>query len=103
MALALRRLDSTLTAASTLRTHVWFIVVCLCTCLCTTAVVTTRAADQPTAAAGFALVAWPTERSLPGDVLAIAQDLEGYLWLGTPDGVVRFDGSRFEPWTEQSG
>ncbi|MEP7304629.1 MAG: ATP-binding protein [Acidobacteriota bacterium] len=81
----------------------WSVVVCLCTGLFTTAVVTTQGAEQPSAAAGFALVAWPTERSLPGDVLAIAQDLEGYLWLGTPDGVVRFDGSRFEPWTEQSG
>jgi signal transduction histidine kinase/ligand-binding sensor domain-containing protein len=49
--------------------------------------------------AQYALAAWATEKMLPGDVLAIAQDLEGYLWLGTPNGLVRFDGFRFQPWT----
>jgi signal transduction histidine kinase/ligand-binding sensor domain-containing protein len=49
--------------------------------------------------AQYALAAWPTEKLLPGDVLTIAQDLEGYLWLGTPNGLVRFDGFRFQPWT----
>src|SRR4051812_6860333 len=102
MALSARRLDSTSIKASTRHVRVWSMVVCLCACFCMTAVVTTRGAEPSSAAGGFALVAWPTEKSLPGDVLAIAQDLEGYLWLGTPDGVVHFDGSRFEPWTEQS-
>jgi signal transduction histidine kinase/ligand-binding sensor domain-containing protein len=53
--------------------------------------------------ANYALAAWPTETSVPGDVFAIAQDREGYLWLGTPAGLVRFDGSRFQPWTEPNG
>ena len=52
--------------------------------------------------AQYALAAWPTEKMLPGDVLTIAQDLEGYLWLGTPNGLVRFDGFRFQPWTQAS-
>ena len=34
----------------------------------------------------------------PGDVLEMTQDLEGYLWLGTTGGLVRFDGSQFEIW-----
>ena len=52
-------------------------------------------ADAP-AEVRYALAAWSTEQS--GDVFAIAQDREGYLWLGTPDGPVRFDGTRFLPW-----
>src|SRR5262245_38517700 len=48
----------------------------------------------------YALAAWSTEQS--GDVLSIAQDLDGYLWLGTPEGPVRFDGTRFERWAEGS-
>jgi signal transduction histidine kinase/ligand-binding sensor domain-containing protein len=49
----------------------------------------------------YALAAWSNEQS--GDVLAIAQDLDGYLWLGTQDGLVRFDGTRFQPWAQSSG
>ena len=62
--------------------------------------------QAPADAAGaprFALAAWPTDRSLPGDVLAIGQDAEGYLWLGTPSGLVRFDGTRFQAWSQPSG
>jgi signal transduction histidine kinase/ligand-binding sensor domain-containing protein len=56
---------------------------------------TPSAARKPV---NYALSAWPTEKSLPGDVFSIAQDEDGYLWLGTPTGIVRFDGTRFEPW-----
>jgi ligand-binding sensor domain-containing protein/signal transduction histidine kinase len=36
-------------------------------------------------------------------VFVITQDADGYLWLGGPNGLVRFDGSRFQPWTQQAG
>jgi Two component regulator propeller len=51
---------------------------------------------NPAPAPTYALTAWAAEKGLPpGDVFAIAQDLEGYLWVGTPAGLLRFDGSRF--------
>jgi signal transduction histidine kinase/ligand-binding sensor domain-containing protein len=51
----------------------------------------------------YVLSAWATEKGLPpGDVFAVAQDVDGYLWLGTPNGLIRFDGSRFTPWTTLS-
>jgi ligand-binding sensor domain-containing protein/signal transduction histidine kinase len=54
-----------------------------------------RAEDPPS----YALTAWASQEGLPpGDVFAIAQDRAGYLWLGTPTGLIRFDGFRFTPW-----
>ena len=66
---------------------------------CTLPAVATAGADTPPAIR-YAMTAWSTEQS--GDVFAIAQDLDGFLWLGTPEGPVRFDGTRFEPWTKGS-
>lgn len=39
---------------------------------------------------------WQSDAGLPqNSVLAIAQTAEGYMWLGTEEGLVRFDGVRF--------
>jgi len=39
---------------------------------------------------------WQTDEGLPqNSVYAIAQTLEGYLWVGTHEGLARFDGVRF--------
>jgi ligand-binding sensor domain-containing protein len=59
------------------------------------------AAADPAPAVRFALAAWSNQQS--GDVFAITQDLDGYLWLATPDGPVRFDGTRFQHVTQSSG
>ncbi|HUH54875.1 MAG TPA: two-component regulator propeller domain-containing protein [Rhodanobacter sp.] len=42
----------------------------------------------------------PKERA-PGQVYALAQTSDGFLWLGTPTGLVRFDGTTFENMSRQ--
>ncbi len=39
--------------------------------------------------------AWTIQEGVPGPVVAIAQTTDGYLWLGTANGLFRFDGVRF--------
>ena len=44
----------------------------------------------------YGVRAWQTDDGLPqNSVHAIAQGREGYLWVGTREGLVRFDGVRF--------
>jgi ligand-binding sensor domain-containing protein/signal transduction histidine kinase len=39
---------------------------------------------------------WHMEEGLPdGEITAISQTPDGYLWIGTPKGLARFDGTRF--------
>ncbi len=40
--------------------------------------------------------AWSTRDGSPGPVLALAQTPDGWLWLGTPTGLFRFDGVNFQ-------
>ncbi len=41
--------------------------------------------------------AWGSDKGLAGEVHAIAQTTDGYLWIGTEKGLFRFDGSDFRP------
>ena len=76
--------------------------------LCATAVVFTlaflaafvppagAALPSPLADSGYLLRAWGTEDGLPeNSASAIVQTQDGYLWFGTFDGLVRFDGVKF--------
>jgi len=59
-----------------------------------------RGADDLPPAPNYVLAVWAAEDGLPlGSVFAIAQGLDGYLWLGTGAGLVRFDGTQFTRWT----
>ena len=52
----------------------------------------------------YAHRAWPVRDGFfTGVPLAITQTTDGYIWVGTDSGLVRFDGSRFEPWTSPDG
>jgi signal transduction histidine kinase/ligand-binding sensor domain-containing protein len=49
--------------------------------------------------AQYSVTAWGHKDGLPSTfIYAIAQTDDGFLWLGTADGLVRFDGVQFTPW-----
>src|SRR5665213_2245149 len=46
---------------------------------------------------------WNTEQGLPqSSVITLTQSRDGYLWLGTVNGLVRFDGARFTVFDESN-
>ena len=57
-----------------------------------------RAVDLDHVLADYALTSWTTKDGLTGPVWGIAQGSDDYLWLGTDEGLLRFDGVRFVPW-----
>lgn len=54
-------------------------------------------------AQGFRRRLWTTETGTPADIWAMAQGKDGYLWLGTGNGLYRFDGVRFERFQPPQG
>src|SRR2546425_5772923 len=51
------------------------------------------------AARGWSSRLYRAEDGLPASLIfALAQDRDGYLWLATPSGLVRFDGLQFVTW-----
>jgi signal transduction histidine kinase/ligand-binding sensor domain-containing protein/CheY-like chemotaxis protein len=55
-----------------------------------------RALDPRLAPSQYGHDAWQIEQGLPQNTVnAVAQTPDGYLWLGTAEGLVRFDGVRF--------
>ena len=47
--------------------------------------------------------AWTFKDGAPENIFALAQTNDGFLWLGTPKGLFRFDGTRFEPFHSPLG
>lgn len=61
-----------------------------------------RALDPEKAITQYSIHIWNMEGGLPGNAIyAIQQTGDGYLWLATPDGLVRFDGLNFELYNKQ--
>lgn len=52
--------------------------------------------------AQFEHVAWGANEDAPAGIQAIAQTTDGYLWLGSPEGLYRFDGLTFQRYQAQS-
>jgi hypothetical protein len=44
----------------------------------------------------FVHTAWTAKDGVPGNIAALAQTTDGFLWLGTLQGLYRFDGVSFE-------
>jgi signal transduction histidine kinase/ligand-binding sensor domain-containing protein len=62
-----------------------------------------EASDLDGLLSGYSLTSWSDDAGRPlGSVYAIAQDPDGYLWIGADAGLLRFDGWRFTPWESLS-
>ncbi|MBB5066224.1 sensor histidine kinase [Granulicella mallensis] len=60
--------------------------------------------EPSTQIAQYGHTAWPTGRSgLTSPPRAIAQTSDGYIWIGTDDGLFRFDGVHFVRWNPPKG
>ncbi|HEV7513964.1 MAG TPA: hypothetical protein VGO27_19875, partial [Candidatus Acidoferrum sp.] len=75
---------------------VYLVAILLCT--------RTSALDPSYQISQYAHTAWRIRDGFLGDVPeVITQTTDGYLWIGTPSGLLRFDGVRFVPWTPPDG
>ena len=60
---------------------------------------TALALDPSRRISQYAHTAWRVQDGVfGGQTFAIAQTADGYLWIGTQRGLLRFDGVRFVPW-----
>jgi ligand-binding sensor domain-containing protein/signal transduction histidine kinase len=66
-------------------------------------------AGTPTQSAGlaplpFSFHSWQAQQGMPHNAIeALTQTPDGYLWLGGDDGLARFDGVRFVPFSTKAG
>jgi diguanylate cyclase (GGDEF)-like protein len=62
------------------------------------------AMSLPVAAVHYPFINYRSSEGLPqGNVTALLQDSDGYIWVGTQTGLGKFDGSHFEALTERDG
>lgn len=69
---------------------------CLLILLCALSTVAS-ARDREGTNGKFTHTSWTSKDGVPAMVQALAQTPDGYLWLGTYDGLYRFDGVSFDP------
>ncbi len=66
--------------------------------------ISSSALDPSRQISQYAHTAWRvSDGFFNGTPQAIAQTADGYLWIGTEAGLVRFDGVRFVPWSAPNG
>jgi len=59
--------------------------------------------DSPSGSQQVMEQSWSVPQGAPEDIHAIAQTADGFLWVGGPGGLFRFDGTRFAPFRPHSG
>jgi signal transduction histidine kinase len=73
------------------------LVICLLMCCAPPA---SQAAEWDDLLTGYSLTSWHDDAGRPlGSVHDIAQDADGYLWIGADAGLYRFDGLHFTAWS----
>jgi signal transduction histidine kinase/ligand-binding sensor domain-containing protein len=81
-----------------LRGGILFLIIC---CLSSDAI---RALDLGQAHRSYSRTIWTQKDGLPQDAIgAIVQTSDGYLWLGTEEGLARFDGYSFTIFNKDAG
>ena len=72
--------------------------------LCAVSVVSASEGDYgPPSSSDYIQTMWAEGNGLPSSrIFAIAQSNDGYIWLGTDAGLVKFDGVRFRLWNENA-
>lgn len=77
-----------------------FLALFCCVLACTSA----SAVDPDRRISQYAHTAWRVrDGAFAGTPSSIAQTADGYIWIGTLAGLLRFDGVRFVPWTPPAG
>ena len=52
----------------------------------------------------YSVTVWTQQQGLPQDVIrAVTQTSDGFIWLGTDEGLARFDGYQFAPFGNEEG
>ena len=72
-------------------TGLWLATVLLCP--------DAEAVDPHTLLSQYGHTAWRTQDGFGVNPTAITQTMDGYIWISTSDGLERFDGVKFTPWT----
>src|ERR1700676_4308575 len=77
---------------------------CLCLLLFLFAASSVWAVDPSRHISQYAHSAWRVQDGVfSGAANTITQTADGFLWIGTQAGLLRFDGVRFVPWTSPNG
>jgi len=61
------------------------------------------ALDRDRSIVQFHHTVWGVNEGAPTEISALAQTEDGYLWIGSPQGLFRFDGVKFEEYKPQPG